>query len=184
MHGVTWNIINGMCAGGRGSEAAVQAEALAAVAAVVAGLGEADRAAPAVQADALRGALRAARDSTDAAMRIATAGARDGNVPSISLVEQSSSVLGVTCMPQHASRLCDEPVRASHEKIRAAQYSAAWDSLATSCVANAELRRTRVTYVFTYDGLHRHALCLLFRRSASRGGGRRRCALGVGRRRL
>ena len=55
----------------------MQAEALAAVAAVVAGLGEADRAAPAVQADALRGALRAARDSTDAATRIAAAGAPD-----------------------------------------------------------------------------------------------------------
>ena len=65
----------------------MQAEALAAVAAVVSGLGEADRAAPAVQADALRGALRAARDSTDAAARIATAGAPDGNDMPISLTE-------------------------------------------------------------------------------------------------
>ncbi|KAK9838575.1 hypothetical protein WJX81_008486 [Elliptochloris bilobata] len=58
----------------RGSEAAVRAQALAAVAAVVAGLGDADRSAPAAQADALRGALRAARDSADAASRVAAAG--------------------------------------------------------------------------------------------------------------
>ena len=81
----------------------MQAEALAAVAAV-AGLGEADRAAPAVQADALRGALRAARDSTDAATRIAAAGAPDANVTSLSLTECSSRVHGFSaCLSRRAS---------------------------------------------------------------------------------
>lgn len=84
----------------------MQAEALAAVAAVVAGLGETDRAAPAVQADALRGALRAARDSTDAATRIATAGARDGHVTSISLTGRLSGVLGShTCLSMLTSQV-------------------------------------------------------------------------------
>ncbi len=53
----------------------MRAQALAAAAAVVAGLGDFDRAVPAVQADALRGALRAARDNTDLATRIGAAGA-------------------------------------------------------------------------------------------------------------